>query len=69
MSQPLVDLKNLQNGGYFNMARESCKYCKNHRLDGYWKSECTNEDCEFWGGECVEKDKLEPSECEYKERK
>lgn len=51
------------------ISKEKCKYCINHRLNGYWTSECTNKNSEYWGGECVEKDKLEPSECEYKEVK
>jgi len=49
---------------------EKCKYLKWYRFKGgQWQSECSNTECEYYGEECVEKDRCEPSECEYKETK
>ena len=47
--------------------REKCKYCIWHKLNGYWQSECVNTACEYYGDECIETDKYEPSECDNKE--
>ena len=44
-----------------------CKYCKSYKIGKVWQSECANENCEYYGEECIEKDRLEPSECDYKE--
>ena len=49
--------------------KDKCKYCIWHKLNGYWQSECVNRACEHYQEECVETDKYEPSECDYKEVK
>lgn len=45
-----------------------CIFCKWYKDSfGNWVSECTNENSEYCGGECIEKVKVESSYCDDKE--
>lgn len=44
-----------------------CKYCKYSKIAGAWLSECTNENSEYYGEECVERLRFEKQKCDDKE--
>jgi len=44
-----------------------CKFCKWSKESGRWESHCNNRNSAYYGDECIEKDRVEPSECEDKE--
>lgn len=43
-----------------------CAYCKWERGNLSPISECANENSFWFGDECVEQDRMEPRECDYK---
>lgn len=46
---------------------DKCKYCKWTKIQGAWLSECKNENCDYYGDECIEKIGYESEPCDYKE--
>lgn len=44
-----------------------CRFCKWDKIAGRWISECTNESCENYGEECIEKQGPESTWCDDKE--
>lgn len=52
--------------GYgYNHAK--CKFCKWTKVAGRWVSECKNEDCYYFGDECIEKQGYDSEPCDDKE--
>lgn len=47
--------------------QEKCKYCKWSKCVGVWVSECTNENSEHCGDECIEQQGAESEWCDEKE--
>ena len=43
-----------------------CKYCKSYKVNNVRSTECSNDECEYYQENCVEKDRKEPIKCEYK---
>lgn len=42
----------------------TCKYCRWWDY-GHNSNECTNVNCEWFGENCIEKDKKEPKKCKW----
>lgn len=45
---------------------EKCKFTKWSKEAGAWVSECTNENCYYFGGECIEKQGADSEPCDDK---
>lgn len=45
----------------------TCRFCSFSKVAGAWVNECTNPNSEYFGGECIEKQRYGKSDCDDKE--